>query len=60
MSVHTAMLQPPEDQRMAVSRVRIEGLPSKEAARALDIPLDPHQPPGAGSRCAAKHAWGRR
>jgi RNA polymerase sigma-70 factor (ECF subfamily) len=33
------MLQLPEDQRMAVSRVRIEGLPYNEAARVLDIPI---------------------
>jgi hypothetical protein len=51
MSVHTAMLQLPEDQRMAVSRVRIEGLPSKEAARVLDIPLEP---PPADWRGVAK------
>jgi RNA polymerase sigma-70 factor (ECF subfamily) len=29
----------PEDQRMAVSLVLVEGLPYKEAAEVLDIPI---------------------
>lgn len=39
MSVQTAMLQLPEEQRMAVSLVLVEGLPYKEAADVLDIPI---------------------
>jgi RNA polymerase sigma-70 factor (ECF subfamily) len=39
MSVQTAMLRLPEEQRMAVSLVLIEGLPYKEAAEVLDVPI---------------------
>jgi RNA polymerase sigma-70 factor (ECF subfamily) len=39
MSVHSAMARLPEDQRSAVSLVLIEGLPYKEAAAVLDIPI---------------------
>ena len=39
MSVHAAMLKLPEDQRMAVSLVLVEGLPYKEAAEVLEIPI---------------------
>ena len=38
-SVQWAMAQLPEDQRMAVSLVLVEGLPYKEAAEVLDIPM---------------------
>ena len=39
MSVQAAMLQLPEQQRMAVSLVLIEGLPYQEAAAVLDVPI---------------------
>jgi RNA polymerase sigma-70 factor (ECF subfamily) len=39
MSVQAAMARIPEDQRVAVSLVLIEGLPYKEAAEVLDIPI---------------------
>jgi RNA polymerase sigma-70 factor, ECF subfamily len=39
MSVQAAMLSLPEQQRMAVSLVLIEGLPYKEAAEVLDVPI---------------------
>jgi RNA polymerase sigma-70 factor (ECF subfamily) len=39
MSVHEAVQSLPEDQRMAINLVLIEGLPYKEAADVLDIPL---------------------
>ncbi len=39
MSVQTAVDRLPEDQRAAVSLVLIEGLPYKEAASVLDIPM---------------------
>jgi RNA polymerase sigma-70 factor, ECF subfamily len=39
MSVQTAMLRLPDEQRMAVSLVLIEGLPYKEAAEVLDVPI---------------------
>lgn len=39
LSVQTAMARLPEDQRVAVSLVLIEGLPYKEAADVLDIPI---------------------
>ena len=39
MSVQAAMLQLPEDQRMAVSLVLVEGLPYKEAAEVLEVPI---------------------
>ena len=39
MSVQAAMLRLPEEQRMAVSLVLVEGLPYKEAADVLDIPI---------------------
>lgn len=39
MSVQSAMARLPEDQRMAVSLVLVEGLPYKEAATVLDIPM---------------------
>jgi len=39
MSVQSAMARLPEDQRMAVSLVLVEGLPYKEAAAVLDIPM---------------------
>jgi RNA polymerase sigma-70 factor (ECF subfamily) len=39
MSVQAAMLRLPEDQRMAVSLVLIEGLPYKEAAAVLEVPV---------------------
>lgn len=39
LSVQTAMAQLPEEQRMAVALVLIEGLSYKEAAAALDIPI---------------------
>ena len=39
MSVQTAMLRLPEEQRMAVSLVLIEGLPYKEAAEVLEVPI---------------------
>jgi RNA polymerase sigma-70 factor (ECF subfamily) len=39
MSVQAAMARLPEDQRVAVSLVLVEGLPYKEAAEVLDIPI---------------------
>ena len=39
MSVQAAMARLPEDQRMAVSLVLVEGLSYKEAAEALDVPI---------------------
>jgi RNA polymerase sigma-70 factor (ECF subfamily) len=39
LSVHTAMARLPEEQREAVSLVLVEGLPYKEAADVLDIPI---------------------
>jgi RNA polymerase sigma-70 factor (ECF subfamily) len=39
MSVQSAMATLPEDQRAAVSLVLVEGLPYKEAAEVLDIPI---------------------
>lgn len=39
MSVQSAMARLPEDQRAAVSLVLVEGLPYKEAADVLDIPI---------------------
>jgi RNA polymerase sigma-70 factor (ECF subfamily) len=39
MSVQAAMLRLPEEQRMAVSLVLIEGLPYKEAAAVLEVPI---------------------
>ena len=39
MSVQAAMLRLPEEQRMAVSLVLIEGLPYKEAAEVLEVPI---------------------
>ncbi len=38
-SAETALLQLPEDQRVAVSLVLIEGLSYKDAAEVLDVPL---------------------
>jgi RNA polymerase sigma-70 factor, ECF subfamily len=39
LSVQAAMARLPEDQREAVSLVLVEGLPYKEAAGVLDIPI---------------------
>jgi RNA polymerase sigma-70 factor (ECF subfamily) len=39
MSVQAALQQLPEEQRMAVSLVLIEGLPYKEAAEVLEVPI---------------------
>jgi RNA polymerase sigma-70 factor (ECF subfamily) len=39
LSVHQAMAEFPEEQRMAIALVLIEGLSYKEAAEALDIPI---------------------
>lgn len=39
MSVQSALGRLPEDQRTAVSLVLVEGLPYKEAAQVLDIPI---------------------
>jgi RNA polymerase sigma-70 factor (ECF subfamily) len=39
MSVQAAMRRLPEEQRMAVSLVLIEGLPYKEAAAVLEVPI---------------------
>jgi RNA polymerase sigma-70 factor (ECF subfamily) len=39
MSVQSAMARLPEEQRMAVSLVLVEGLPYKEAADVLDVPI---------------------
>lgn len=39
MAVESAMARLPEEQRIAVSLVLVEGLPYKEAADVLDIPI---------------------
>jgi RNA polymerase sigma-70 factor, ECF subfamily len=39
LSVQAAMARLPEDQRIAVSLVLVEGLPYKEAAEVLDVPI---------------------
>jgi RNA polymerase sigma-70 factor (ECF subfamily) len=39
LSVQAAMARLPEDQRIAVSLVLIEGLPYKEAAEVLEVPI---------------------
>jgi RNA polymerase sigma-70 factor, ECF subfamily len=39
MSVQSAMARLPEEQRMAVSLVLVEGLPYKEAAEVLEVPI---------------------
>jgi RNA polymerase sigma-70 factor, ECF subfamily len=39
MSVQAAMARLPEDQRIAVGLVLVEGLPYKEAAEVLEIPI---------------------
>jgi RNA polymerase sigma-70 factor, ECF subfamily len=39
MSVHAAMARLPEDQRIAVSLVLVEGLPYREAAEVLEVPI---------------------
>jgi RNA polymerase sigma-70 factor, ECF subfamily len=39
LSVQAAMARLPEDQREAVSLVLVEGLPYKEAAGVLDVPI---------------------
>jgi RNA polymerase sigma-70 factor, ECF subfamily len=39
LSVQSAMARLPEDQREAVSLVLIEGLPYREAAQVLDVPI---------------------
>ena len=39
MAVQSAMARLPEEQRLAVSLVLVEGLPYKEAAEVLDIPI---------------------
>jgi RNA polymerase sigma-70 factor (ECF subfamily) len=39
MAVQSAMARLPEEQRLAVSLVLVEGLPYKEAAQVLDIPI---------------------
>jgi RNA polymerase sigma-70 factor, ECF subfamily len=39
MSVQSAMARLPEEQRAAVSLVLVEGLPYKEAAEVLDVPI---------------------
>jgi RNA polymerase sigma factor (sigma-70 family) len=39
LSIEAAMARLPEDQRMAVSLVLVEGLPYKDAAAVLEIPL---------------------
>jgi RNA polymerase sigma-70 factor (ECF subfamily) len=39
LSVEAAMAQLPEEQRLAVSLVLVEGLPYKEAAHVLDVPI---------------------
>jgi len=39
MSVQSAMARLPDEQRMAVSLVLVEGLPYKEAADVLDVPI---------------------
>jgi RNA polymerase sigma-70 factor (ECF subfamily) len=39
LSVQSAMARLPEDQRAAVSLVLVEGLPYREAAEVLDVPI---------------------
>jgi RNA polymerase sigma factor (sigma-70 family) len=39
LSVEAAMARLPEEQRLAVSLVLVEGLPYKEAALVLDVPI---------------------
>jgi RNA polymerase sigma-70 factor (ECF subfamily) len=39
MSVHSAMARLPDDQREAVSLVLVEGLPYREAAEVLEVPI---------------------
>jgi RNA polymerase sigma-70 factor, ECF subfamily len=39
MSVQSAMARLPEEQRTALSLVLVEGLPYKEAAQVLDVPI---------------------
>ena len=39
LSIDKAMARLPEEQRIAVSLVLVEGLPYKEAAQVLDIPI---------------------
>ena len=39
LSIDKAMARLPEDQRIAVSLVLVEGLPYKEASEVLDIPI---------------------
>ncbi|MEA3175840.1 MAG: hypothetical protein QOF42_3251 [Gammaproteobacteria bacterium] len=39
MSIQTAMARLPEEQRTAISLVLIEGLPYKEAADVLEVPI---------------------
>ena len=39
LSIEAAMAQLPEEQRLAVSLVLVEGLPYKEAALVLDVPI---------------------
>src|ERR1700692_1590523 len=39
LSVQSAMARLPEDQREAVSLVLVEGLPYREAAEGLDVPI---------------------
>jgi RNA polymerase sigma-70 factor, ECF subfamily len=39
LSIHAAMAALPEEQRMAVALVLIEGLSYKEAAEALEVPI---------------------
>src|SRR5580658_8249855 len=39
MDVHSAMARLPEEQRLAVSLVLVEGLPYKEAAQVLEVPI---------------------
>src|SRR3984885_10576670 len=39
LSVHSAMARLPEEQREAVSLVIVEGLPYREAADVLDVPI---------------------
>jgi len=39
LSIEAAMARLPEDQRTAVSLVLVEGLPYKEAADVLDVPI---------------------
>ena len=50
LSIEKAMARLPEDQRMAVSLVLVEGLPYKEAAEVLDIPV---------GTLTSRHARGR-